>query len=693
MLLHFGLTLDESYYPFPPFSHTDFLTVGPNKLIQVLEAHLACPLASNNNEYIRVEQYRQAIINFLNDKQTKPFFEHSFYADPFATAQELLSRRDELIAAGWQFETNKNTPNRLKTIAKIEKQLNKLSPGLADRITTILARLKTCHNPIAEIQLFTPWELIPFPFKRILNALKEKGTRLELHQENYKLSPKHDLRIFQERFTATSTSKEKVSPKVDGSLVLIKGERATELATFIAKLAQKNAHFKPLVLIHDKNRSLDTSFIQEGLPGMGILTTSAARPVLQVLKLVTTFLWEPLNPIKVLEFLSLPIKPMDDELALKLALQIAQSPGINSDAWFATIAQFFDLIDQRNTKEMNLSPKEIREQYNYWFNRKRYSLAATVPKEEVASLFTYLFKWAQKKFEQENPESQSLIFLVEQSKRLADLINTLPEKELTPLEVERLVRTVYEPAPIQLQAAQMGHWPVIYHPGSLTASTPSLLWWNFIQSEPNHFFSKWYKKEWEYLKDQGVLLASPQLENENLIYHRKNPVLNVNNQLILAIPEKKDGHETLAHPLMGDLMATFENLDVLTIDINKNTNAHLLELIFPSRFDNTINALEKTQPFVQIDSKNQLEPREEETFTSIDKLIYYPYQWLLRYKLGIRKSSILSITSDQALMGNLSHRLIEYLLKEAPFDWDKSKVFSWVQQTCRQLFNKEGAVL
>lgn len=51
-----------------------------------------------------------------------------------------------------------------------------------------------------------------------------------------------------------------------------------------------------------------------------------ARPSLQILKLIPAFLWNPADPFKILEFASLAVKPLEDELSRRIAEQVAENP-------------------------------------------------------------------------------------------------------------------------------------------------------------------------------------------------------------------------------------------------------------------------------------------------------------------------------------------------------------------------------
>jgi len=85
--------------------------------------------------------------------------------------------------------------------------------------------------------------------------------------------------------------------------------------------------------------------------------------------------------------------------------------------------------------------------------------------------------------------------------------------------------------------------------------------------------------------------------------------------------------------------------------------------------------------------------RAEETPTSLESLLYYPYQWVFRHHLKLRQSSILSVVQDMRLLGNLAHRLLEKLLAQQFTAWKKAQLDEWVTAEIPQLLQKEGATL
>ncbi|MEZ5043913.1 MAG: PD-(D/E)XK nuclease family protein [Saprospiraceae bacterium] len=702
MIIQFGLALDDISYPLPPHSIGGFATLGPKNLLYTLESHLGFTGYPNDNDYLRIEQYRQALLQHLQ-VDNNAFYLSSFAADQFATATELLSRRDELLLAGWDFSITQPMPTRLATLAAVESLVRApaeevaelpLVFGYADRWKAIIDLIDQYHHPLTEIRLTEPFPLLPYYLQRFFKHLEKQGVKLVVPQEEDTF-PDTDLGRFQQRLQAAD--KEKIQLKGDGSLLLIQGKRETDIASYLAKIFQKNTGFKPLCLIPDKSRVLDNALIKEGLPSMGILSASLARPTLQVLKLVTVFLWEPINPYKILEFVSLSIKPLHDDLAKAIANYMAQYPGLGSDGWNTMIHRFFEYLENRNQYESQLKPWAIREEFEFWFNRPRYDVARVVPKEDVLAIFDRLHRWAHNKFEEDGNQNQSLIVLGEQAKRIVDLLQTLPETHLSYLELERIVKTIYEPAPVEVQAAECHHMPFIHHPAALTDKVDQLLWWNFTQHEPDHFFSRWYLNERKHLQEKAILLVGPQEENAVMLWQRKNPLLKVKTRLVLVIPELVEGSVVHAHPLFGDLAATFTQLSSITWSIDEHEEKSPLMATFfalPKALPHAARTLGKPPVFINIDSSYTLAEREQESLTSLEDLFYYPYQWVFKHKIKLRKSTILSVVKEHTLMGNLAHRFFEKLFGEdVPIDqWNKEKIASWIDQESEPLLKKEGAI-
>lgn len=699
MTIYFGLELDSLVVPERRASGVFYF--GPKRLVGYLELHLGLGGHPQNNDFLRIEQFRQALVKH-SGFHPQAFYVRSFEADPLATATALLNRRDELVLSNWNFIPDENTPIRLRTISQIENiaQTNdngaNLSMGYSDRFVLLEKTLQERNLPAFEFIIREPLEILPFHFQRLFHHLTELGHSVK-YIENKCIEQNNDLGAFQQMLLGRKGS---IEAKKDSSILILKSKRSTSLATFLAQLIQKNPEYRPVALIPEKNRTLDNAFIQEGLPSLGILSESLARPSLQILKLVTAFLWKPIDPFKVMEFVSLSVKPLRDDLAYIIASEMAQTPGVHSDRWRFRIKTYFDELEQR-AKEEDIDVAETRKQYNFWFNRTRYSITQSVPIEDVIDVFGYIGNWSKAIFDNDKNDPSSMLVLSEQANRVVELLESLPdfEKRLTNLQLERIVRTIYEPSPISFKERQVNHLAYAHHNSAILEPIDKLIWWNFLDNEPPYFFSKWYKKEYAYLNDIDIQMETPRRENERLLWQRIQPILNTKEQLILCLPTMVDGKEVHPHPLFGNLDAFFKNLEDLMIDIDKSKNLDLLfrlGLDVPNKIVLAQRNLGLPKPFINIRQVDQLSKREQESYSSLDTLLYYPYKWVFQYQIGLRKSSILSIVKDYTLMGNLAHRVFEKLFRDKgneTLTWKKNEIIHWVDQQTNELLEREAAVL
>ncbi|MBV6655589.1 MAG: PD-(D/E)XK nuclease family protein, partial [Mameliella sp.] len=503
-----------------------------------------------------------------------------------------------------------------------------------------------------------------------------------------------DLARLQQRFSADHTGSAKIALKGDGSLILLEGKRDTNLAAYFAHVLDQNRDYRPSLVISGQGQALEHALAQHGFPALGLLSASLARPTLQVLKLATVFLWEPIDSYKVMEFVSLAVKPLERGLSNKIASLMAKRPGLFGEQWRVTIAAYFNELREQSDQPEGDQYERADQQYKFWFGRKRFPVSGTVPKEKAIGIFDYLGVWAQECFEEEGNKNVSLKVLAEQARRISALLYALPEQQLTALELERVVRTVYEPAPVQLNRKAKSHLPYTTQVGSFIGPVNDLVWWNFAQAEKSHYFSRWYEPERKYLGAKGIVLTGPEQENGLQLWQRLRPILNARNRLVLISPDFINGQEVNPHPLMGVLEARCEGLERIRCSLEDggleqwfvpppSVSAPVVELGHPKPFINIINGVGELA-----------KPTDRISFSSLNDLFYYPYKWLFNYKAELKRSALLSIVDERALQGNLGHRFFEELFKQEDVHrWTQEQVTGFIASIEHGLLEKEGNVL
>ena len=723
--LHFGNDFDGPVYAPQTAVRAAELFVGPKKLLHWLENQLGLTGYPDNTDYIRIELYRQSLGQHLAEQEQQPlfaeppFYEKSFKSDRFATAAVVLEWRDELLLASdaevtlfQKVSLLEHLPPRLATLAAVEVLFQKkLSDpeigaqafGFADRFVLMLNTLEKRIVPLSKIWLYEPESLQTPHIQRLVKILRKKNIEVAEVEMECAAGETTDLGKLQRRLNPTpdpSPDGRGVSalgapkgaaplPSGEGSgvgLLLLHTRRDSDAAAFLAQILKKNPGLHPVFLIPEMNLTLERALSLEGFPAMGVLSASLARPSLQVLKLAPAFLWEPVDVFKIMEFVTLPVKPLDAGLALEIARVLAEKPGLNSDTWFATV---FGYLEQAEV------PDEAREQYEFWFGRRRYPANGTAPKRDAIALYAFLHEWALDFFEENEGTNTSLLVLAEQARRIKELLEALPEQRISLLELERIVRTIYEPSPVQFAAAEVERFEFVHSPGAFAAPVDTLVWWNCLFQNVTPAPDKWQTEERQFFEKQGVALNTPRRESQLNQLRQMRPVLQTARQLILVVPEQADGAEVVPSLLLGDIEATVPGWKKFTFCLDDENDRErlsgILAISAPERLP--VRPVGRVRPQLPIGRADLLADSEYETPTNLESLFYYPHRWFFRQKLRLFPSSLLSVTGDTTLLGSLAHRFFEKLLKENLAGLDRRAVQEWVDAEADNLLPREGATL
>jgi RecB family exonuclease len=88
-------------------------------------------------------------------------------------------------------------------------------------------------------------------------------------------------------------------------------------------------------------------------------------------------------------------------------------------------------------------------------------------------------------------------------------------------------------------------------------------------------------------------------------------------------------------------------------------------------------------------------PREQESFSSLDKFLYGPYQWVLNYQARVRPGALFEIDDGPRLKGTLAHELFERFFEAhaAISSIKLSEADNWARSAIDSLIEEKGAVL
>lgn len=157
---------------------------GPDTLLAWLETQLglcrvAAPKASRITEYAGALEAVPAAI-----------YSRSLATDRWATATELLARRDELRLAGWEREDGASLPALVRDIAKVEASRTSVFPDEAKRLRDVLQALSDGQRlPKHQCILSSPVTSWPSLWQQVLSHLNRAITAYIRREHNSQSLP------------------------------------------------------------------------------------------------------------------------------------------------------------------------------------------------------------------------------------------------------------------------------------------------------------------------------------------------------------------------------------------------------------------------------------------------------------------------------------------------------------------------
>lgn len=625
------------------------LWTGPRGLLNYLETQLGLsgPAVS--------DAFRAAsLVPAVRDRTG--FWSASAGVDPLGVARTLLNWRDTLIMSGWRGE---GVSARLKQLAALTADVR---PGVPDRLRAVIERLPRHATEIVRVHLLDQWQALPSLWRQLLDVLSESGAEVEI----ISLQPapaQGDLAACRE-ITFT--------PRADGSLQLLRpqGPEAAgeEVAAWLASAPWEDT------LIIGGDSLLDAALRRHGLPTTGTCCDLADNSLLEILPLVLAAAWNPPDPQRALELLTLPISPIPRAIAGRLVEALRQWPAVDSDGWSAALAagiEAFPDLETRQRLEQRLKPL----------------LSPTVdgpefPVEEAKHRTAVVQRWIRGHLQGEVSSCEPWEAALQQCLEFQRLVETVGLTNLTRSQLQQLV---------QQATSAAGHLPSLpsqagIHrlngPGAVAGAARQIVWWDFTRSAagvpealPLHFAER------KALADAGIQLPDSAITAQSLSARWSRPMLCATGTLLLVCPRHGiDGEEQHPHPLWDEIIAKAPSKNVASVLICDRPKFPIQPAMQQHELLPTPSAPGSwTLPMGYVPQR-----RSKESPTAAAALVGCPFQWVLHYLGGIHEGHTAALPDLQALVGSVAHELLARVLKSGPLTPEQAEMMAL------ELFDREG---
>lgn len=645
--------------------------VGPLGMLTLLETQLGL-LKLQPAQAERVVQYEDCLREL--DSPTR-FYHQSFATDPLGTASHLLDWRDHWLLHGWTGDMPSDAPRRLQDMAAVEAlAAAKVSLCIGQRLQAVEAALQVRTPDIEAVTVVEPLETWPLRWRAVFKALPvSQSVSLEPASQGFLGRLQRQLEA-----VANDRTPEPCAWEDDGTVCVVQAETPTLAAHWLATELAKQV--PTLMVCADDGARLDAHLAALDLPRQGLTETSEFRPALQVLPLVLDLLWDPLNFEALLQFLTHPVCPIPEYARWRLAQKVANAPGIGGTKWERTLKEIGEHYDESRFAQ-------VREVIREWLEHGRYPVEKGAPLvaviERVESLLTF---FRNRLGETDNARRAAFNAAHGQCKACLESLNQLQAQgteEILPRQLQKLVtQATARGSTNPLSFAEVGAHQIVTEPAAVVEPLDRVIWSPLkMPSLPDS--DPWSSRELTALKQVGVELASVKDQLKQAAASWLRPVMAARTQLVLVLPPS--GEEV--HPLWQTICAVTTSPTVHTLESLIAEGAESLAPVTPV-------PLPEARRWWQLPEDVSVELRETESFSSLEKLLFNPYQWLLQYPAKLKTSQIASLGGNFRLFGNLAHGLIEqYFQHPKALSMSEADFEAWFTGAFTKLVDHEGASL
>ena len=669
MHIVFGWELDGHSYPPTATGCVAAIgqpVVGPTGLLNLLEVSLGLA-GPTMPAAVRIARY-QGRLRALDDG--RQFYSQSFARDAWATAKQILAWRDELCAAGWTGTPIVGGGSRLGALAELETiSAQTLGKNIGERLQAILRSLCSVDDlGIDRLDVTSPESMLPSMWRKLLAQLRNIGVIVRA------LPPRcaaegNDLAAVQRSLLGEGLSQF----AGDGSFVLLDAEDEWQAADAVASWLAAGDNSTTVIVRGGGGVALDEACSRKGLPRPGRTEASPLRSALQVLPLALEIIWDPLDPARLLEFLSLPQSPLPGSVTRRFVSALVKQPGIGSPQWLAAWKKSIEKLGEWRSADglvASALKKEIEktsQEWHFWLEPKRFNRSEGIPSSRAQEVCQRIAKWSAGIASRDD---DPLFFAAaSNASALSEAIAVLGAERIPAIQLGRMVDAVTaagQSAPTA--TGEAAPWSVIDESGRIWGPAELVVWWSFCGEVSPPLRHPWASKELAALAAAGVQIELIEDSCLRRAEGWRQAILNARSRVILVAPRRLAGEATAPHPLWHEIVAALESARAVPrATFSARSIAGDGEVRVSGRVLKRCAVAPSSLPVAR--SRWSVPPstvrrRETELITSVRQLIECPLAWALKYGAHIRPGALNVLPDDDNLIGIVAHAIVERLFEQ-----------------------------
>lgn len=675
---------------------------GPNQLLRDLELRLGRSFDAEP-EVLRIARWAARLATLA---PLGRFYSKSFDVDALGTASALLRLRDLLIESGWDGHSVAAGGARLDAVAELEQLSHPALPfGTADRLAAVASALAGCRTKLySELVLVEPRALWSKCWQTVFCLLQQAGTQLSLHAVRFR-GAAVDCDLGRVQAALMNNDINEVGGLVgDGSFVLLNAETNWEAARATAAIVATLAPERAVVIRGGEVSALDNALSAQGLATQGWRSNSAWRAALQVLPLALELAFEPKDPYRILELLTLSVGPFQGFAGRRLAKALSRSPGVGSPAWEEAkleLAKSADSLARDGVGSAAASGEEpsarLVKRIADWFEQPGADTVDGATKPELLAVIERVRSWIISRLPG-SPDDALLLAAAGHTGALRIALENDPRRLLSLVEVRRLAESVLlSGTTAELVLERAGRLDYVDAPGNLGVARGVVLWWHFVAAGGAAQALPWRRHELVALSAAGIHFPDPRARIEEQAKGWRRAVLAATQQVILVVPQNGLGTSLNPHPLWDEIVARMGADGPALARVTMNARQFLSKssralLLPPPPLDELTAAVLPGGYQEWRVPAEYLRPIDHFSPSSLNALLGCPLQWALQYRAGVNAGGH-ALPPLFMLSGTLGHRLVEVLHGQGAFELSEVALQGAAEAALDLLFIREGSVL
>lgn len=628
---------------------------GDIQLLQRLLFYAGVSYRPATNEE-RIAYYHANIQQKISN--SSPFYE-SFKTDSAGMSRVVLMWRDSLIEVGWNIKSYAGNSIKLSLLHDIEPE--NMPQGKADywyKLIQIASVGRILPEYINVVVTCDKQEIKPH-IAYILSKQYEAGVSVEYHGNK---KPYADGNLGKIQDAVIRESKVKiVLDKDDDTFRYISFINEDDALRYIAiePVNQSTVYFC------SKPKRFDNTLRLLGKPTIGSSLASGSPQVVQLFMLGNGLFEYPVNIHRIIEWLNLPINPIDGGLRRTLCNALTNSGGVYNAEWNKAKDDYIaSMLDEKKQKN-------IVKQLDAFLP---FPQSDVIEVDSVKSFNDNLRKWATRllameEFPYENIVKEQIASIESYCSTLIKMLNNAPS-ELNFLDLQLWCKNIAQPSAYGQYEAEVGSHSTITTIGDIHSVADNIIWFPAEDCGTKSYpFEMLNNEEYVEAENGGAILY--RRERHTLINQAETLRILLNTKRLTIIEAEKCNSEKVArHPLILQLNERIEgglkkikqtcsisqkSVEIGRQVINNNATPNIIQL------SEEVTLKERHERYDD-------EVKQAESYSSINQLIDHPFTYVCERCAKLEDKVMPSAQDLDRTLGNVAHLIIEKVFDGRPIE-------------------------